>query len=357
MNILWDFRLFSLGYSGRGVGAYTLAVARVFSDMETSSEIFIWGDKNSVPELMGHKKVRWIQYQWSDWKQDLIRIPLIIRRYKIDIFHYWIALGPLRQIGMGMFHRCKTVATIYDLGVENWDVPFLKSVKSSRYWQIQKKLIRSIDKIICISEATARDVEKMLPSLSQKMEVIYKPVLSLNKERNDSERQQYFITLGGSVHKNTSRVVKAFDLFRRKMPDCQLKILGQVDKQEEDLWQVPQNVTFESMDNYKEHLENCSGLIFCSIYEGFGIPPVEGMECGCPLLLSDIESLHETCHDAAVFVDPLDVEKIAEGMMKLIMNKRLWSLRSFQGASAYESKTSNTGTRLLEVYNKVWVKR
>ncbi|NLL15048.1 MAG: hypothetical protein GX267_16725, partial [Fibrobacter sp.] len=111
MRILWDFRLFSLGYRERGVGAYTLAVARAFSDMETSSEIFILGDKNSVPELIGLKKVRWIQYQCRDWKLDLIKIPLIIKRYKIDIFHYWIALGPLRQIGLGIYHPCTTVAT------------------------------------------------------------------------------------------------------------------------------------------------------------------------------------------------------------------------------------------------------
>jgi glycosyltransferase involved in cell wall biosynthesis len=225
MRILWDFRLFSLGYRERGVGAYTLAVAGAFSDMEISSEIFILGDEDSVPELTGLKKVRWIQYQCSDWKLDLIKIPLIIKRYKIDIFHYWIALGPLRQIGLGMFHPCTTVATIYDLGTENWDVPFLKSVKKSRYWQIQKELIRSIDKIICISEATSGEVKKMFPSLSQKMEVIY-PVFSFNKERNDAERQKSFITLCGSVHKNAARVVKAFDLFRRKMPDYQLKILG-----------------------------------------------------------------------------------------------------------------------------------
>ena len=86
----------------------------------------------------------------------------------------------------------------------------------------------------------------------------------------------------------------------------------------------------DSMGKYKETSGNCSGLIFCSLYEGLGLPPIEGMNCGCPLLLSDIEPLHETCHDAAVFVNPLDVEEIAEGMMKLASNNGLWSLRSFQ---------------------------
>lgn len=357
MNILWDFRLFSLGYRERGVGAYTLALARAFSDMEISSDVFILGDKKSVPESIGLKNVKWIEYRCCDWKQDLIRIPLIIRRYKIDIFHYWIALGPLRQIGLGMFHPCTTIATIYDLGTENWDVPFLKTVKRSRYWKIQKKLIGFVDQIICISEATSRDVKEMFPSLSQKTQVIY-PVLSLNKEKKESERQKYFITLGGSVHKNTARVVKAFDFIRSKMPDYQLKILGHVDRNEEGLRDVPPNVIFEdSMDKYKEHLENCSGLIFCSLYEGLGIPPIEGMNCGCPLLLSDIEPLHETCHDAAVFVSPFDVEEIAGGMMKLITNNRLWSMRSFQGASDYELKNRNAGARLLEIYDKSWVKR
>lgn len=354
MNILWDFRLFSYGYYNRGVGVYTLAMACAFLKINSTANIYILGDKNNcLPESIKADQFTWIDYKRSDWKQDLIKIPLLIRHYKIDVFHYWIAMGPLYQIGLGLYHNCSTVATIYDLGTENWDVPFLKSVKRSWYWKTQKALIPKINQIICISEATSDDLLKILPSLRDKIEVIYKPVISIPPQNAEKPRSRYFITLGGSRHKNTARVVKAFDKFRKNMPDYKLIILGLINRKEEDLESVPPEVIFEnSMNKYNVHLKNSSGLIFCSLYEGLGLPPIEAMSYGCPLLVSDIPSVHETCNNAAVFVDPMNLENIAEGMLQLALNNKLWSSRSFNGALEYELKVRNAADRLNSIYQK-----
>ncbi len=358
MNVLWDFRLFSLGYGKRGVGTYTRAVADAFTELGCPVNLFILGDKDCIPESPGLKNANLIQYNCSNWKQDLIKIPAILKRCKIDIFHYWIALGPLWQIGIGLYHPCRTVATIYDLGVENWDFPFLKSVKRSWYWKTQKKLIRSINKVICISEASSSEFQTMFTTFQNNTEVIYKPIGSAETKEEIITKEKYFVTLGGSPHKNLARVIKAFDIFRRSTPDYKLLILGWVNKKEEGLQSVPPDVVFEnSMDKYEEHLKKSAGLIFCSLYEGLGIPPIEGMSCGCPLLLSDIAPLHESCDGAAVFVDPYDVQMIAEGMMQLAHNNRLWSLSSSQGASRYQVKTMNTGRKLFEIYVNSWEKK
>lgn len=351
MNVLWDFRLFSLGYGKRGVGTYARAVADAFTELECPVKLFILGDQNCIPGSLRLKNANLIQYKCSNWKQDLVKIPAVLKRWKIDIFHYWVALGPLWQIGIGLYHPCRTVATIYDLGTENWDVPFLKSVKRSWYWKIQKKLIRSINKVVCISESASTEFITMFPNFQNKIEVIYKPIVSIETKGEAIQKEKYFITLGGSPHKNLARVVKAFDIFRRNTPDYKLLVLGWVDKKEEGLQSVPSNVIFESsMVNYEEHLSKSAGLIFCSLYEGLGIPPLEGMSCGCPLLLSDIAPFHESCDGAAVFVDPYNVERIAEGMMQLAHNNRLWSLRSSHGASEYQVKTGNAGRKLFEIY-------
>ncbi|HEX2958011.1 MAG TPA: glycosyltransferase family 1 protein [Chitinispirillaceae bacterium] len=353
MNILWDFRLFSYGYSNRGVGVYTKALASAYLK-DYPAKIFVLGDKECVSEKFKSNQFTWIDYSPCGWKLDLIKIPSIIRKHKIDIFHYWIALGPLHQIGLGLYHNCTTVATIYDMGVENWDIPFLKSVKRSWYYKVQIRITSKINTIICISEATSADLVQKVPSFQDKIKVIYKPVVSTLPEKREKARDPYFITLGGSRHKNVARVVKAFDLFRKNNTDYQLIILGCIDRLDEDLEQVPPGVIFEnSMVNYDYHLKNSSGLIFCSLYEGLGLPPIEGMSYGCPLLVSDIPSVHETCDNAAIFVDPMNLEHIAEGMHQLARNTTVWSSRSYDGALEYGLKTRNAAKELNNIYQSV----
>lgn len=354
MNILWDFRLFSYGYGKRGVGEYTTSLASSFIEKEITGNLFIIGDKKCIPDIFHLKEINFIQYKSRNWKRDLIDIPLVVKKYKADILHYWIALGPLYNIGMGLFSPCKTVATIYDLGAENWNVPFLRSVKKSWYWRAQKKLIPYMDKVISISEATSTDLKKEFPSLNNKVQVIYKPIISNNEYSPYNKREQYFVTLGGSPHKNLSRVVKAFDLFRKRLPHYKLIISGQVNKQEEGLDSFYENIIFdENMENYKYYLMHAAGLIFCSIYEGLGLPPLDAMNYGCPLLVSSIPSLHETCRNAAVFVDPMDIETITDGMFKLTSNNEYWSLQSHKGSFEYESKVKDVGKDLNEVYHKL----
>ena len=66
-----------------------------------------------------------------------------------------------------------------------------------------------------------------------------------------------------------------------------------------------------------------AAFVFPSLYEGFGLPPLEAMACGCPVIVSNAASLPEVCGDAAYYVDPYDVESIAEGIYKVLMNEIL----------------------------------
>ncbi len=68
---------------------------------------------------------------------------------------------------------------------------------------------------------------------------------------------------------------------------------------------------------------NASLFVFPSFYEGFGLPPLEAVACGCPLVVSNVGSLPEVCGDAAYYVNPYDVENITEGMYKVLTNNAL----------------------------------
>jgi glycosyltransferase involved in cell wall biosynthesis len=108
-----------------------------------------------------------------------------------------------------------------------------------------------------------------------------------------------------------------------------------------------------SMDYYHDYLCHASALLFCSFHEGFGIPPIEAMAEGCPLIVSDIPPLRETCSDSAVFVDPYKVSQIADAMSLIIENNANWSVKSFSGGKNHYHKSSETVNRLLKCYENL----
>jgi len=352
MRILWDFRLFSLGYATRGVGTYTRAAAAAVIAQNTDAQIVIWGDRSAAPAECAGWPVEWVPYSAADWKRDLFTIPSLIARNKIDLFHYWIGLGPLWRIGAGMFHPCKTCMTVYDLGVEYWDyVPYLSSMKKTWYWRMQKAIARGIDGFICISGATAGDLQRTIKRAPGRSEVVYVPIGE--PCAGDADRLPYFVTLGGAVNKNLQSVIDAFTAARREFPEYRLVVCGDVDNSEELAGPVPGVVSFERMEHYERHLAEASGLIFCSRHEGLGLPPLEAMRHACPVVLSDIPCLRETCDGAAIFVDPGDPSSIAAGIRECISNRKEWERRAAEGCVRYRGMSGNAGRKVLEMYGEI----
>ncbi|NLD99128.1 MAG: glycosyltransferase family 4 protein [Fibrobacter sp.] len=350
MNILWDFRLFSTGYKNRGIGNYTKAVASLIYERGLQGNLFILGNKADLPEELKHWKCTYIEYGRLNWKKDLLKIPFIIKKYKIDLIHYWVGLGPLYQIGFGLFHTCSSCATIYDMGVELWDLPHLHSVKRSWYWRFQKHLFTAIKECICISDSSKNDLLKIFPKKKESVYTVYFPVLEPKLFTID-KREPFFITLGGSIHKNCGRVAAAFSRIRKDHPEHKLIILGEVNPIDENLQHTGDTIFFEeSMQNYESYLRNSQGLIFASLYEGLGIPPLEALAFGCPLLVSKIPSLLETCHDAAYFADPLSEISIDQGIRELIKNNQYWMKKSIDGRSRYLEKCRDLWKKIAVFY-------
>jgi len=93
--------------------------------------------------------------------------------------------------------------------------------------------------------------------------------------------------------------------------------------------------------------------VYPSFYEGFGLPPLEAMACGCPVVVSRAASLPEVCGDAAVYVNPLDPESIADGIQKAAMDEPLRkSLRSSGLKRSEEFSWEKTAARHLEIFKE-----
>jgi glycosyltransferase involved in cell wall biosynthesis len=118
-------------------------------------------------------------------------------------------------------------------------------------------------------------------------------------------------------HKNHARLFKAFAIVRRERPGLSLVLTGAG----HDRLALPDGAESRGhvgLDELVALYRSTAALVYPSLYEGFGIPCVEAMACGCPVAVSDVASLPEVCGDAAVYFDPLDYESIAEGIRTVL---------------------------------------
>ncbi len=118
-------------------------------------------------------------------------------------------------------------------------------------------------------------------------------------------------------HKNHARLFEAFAHVRTERPELRLVLTGAG----HDRLALPDGAESRghvNLDDLVELYRTASALVFPSLYEGFGIPCVEAMACGCPVAASNVASIPEVCGDAAVYFDPLDPESIADGIRRAL---------------------------------------
>ncbi|NTW59802.1 MAG: glycosyltransferase family 4 protein [Nitrospirae bacterium] len=130
-------------------------------------------------------------------------------------------------------------------------------------------------------------------------------------------------------HKNHGRLLQAFELVRRRIPDLGLVLIGARDKGYEALAQqiaasgLTQEVLLLAWLPFEEVpsiFRACEAFVFPTLHEGFGLPVIEAMACGVPVVCSKIEPLMEIAGDAAFFVDPYSQDKISEGISSVLLD-------------------------------------
>jgi Glycosyltransferase len=206
-------------------------------------------------------------------------------------------------------------------------------------------LFAKSNSIVCNSHATLSDVERLFKGNRSMKRVIYPP-LPDTVEKSALVREKRFIMVSGPYHKNAANAIRAFEFFKQKHPGFTFSIYGECSPEE-----LKTGITIEPMKRYNQALATSSGLIFCSFHEGLGLPPLEAMSLGCPMVLSDLPVLHETCGDAGFYADPRNITSITQGMEELAHNQDFWTQKSFNGGVRYRGMSNNAGKEWLTLYN------
>jgi glycosyltransferase involved in cell wall biosynthesis len=247
------------------------------------------------------------------------------------------------------------VATIHDLASFRYPETLTRWTRLYERRTVPR-VARAADLIITISSDTAADVERILQISARKIRVIPLGVASKFFERNSSGSPYPFpyVLFVGSAQprKNLKRLGLAVDLVSREHPDLKLVVAGA------DAW-GNENVsgpcvTFagpvddERLLALYRHAQ-CSALV--SLHEGFGLPVLEAMAMGTPVVASNVAALPEVAGGAAVLVDPLNVEDIATGIQEAMANRDRLSVAGVRRAA--EFTWEQTAELTMAVYREL----
>jgi len=294
-------------------------------------------------------------------------IPVILKRERIDLFHSLSYSAPI-------FQPCPTVMTIHDLipWIFHEDYPFIHKLY---YRLIVKGAAIKAAKIITVSNSSKEDLVKYFDIPENKIVVIYNGVdeiygpqkdLSVRKKvkRQFCIERDFILYLGNpKPHKNAERAIKSFlRLKQEKNPPVQLVMVG-LGKQFISSLGVCKNLSknilfFEGVsDEELVLLYNAANLlVFPSLYEGFGFPPLEAMACGTPVITSNTSSIPELVGDAAIKVNPYSVEGLYTAMYNMLTDKKMQSELIKKGLEQVKQFSwEETARHTMNTYEGIWV--
>jgi glycosyltransferase involved in cell wall biosynthesis len=267
-----------------------------------------------------------------------------------------------------LLYRGKLAVTVHD--VCHLALPeFIKGIHKKLYAKIMSKsVMRKADAIVCISEFTREELLRFTGNRKpEKTHVVYNGVDKswFGLKKSTSPHSKPFFVYVGNVkpHKNLGRLLDAFVRIKDTIPHDMI-VVGKKDgfisgdksvlAKAESLRERVCFTGHVEDDVLKQYVSHAEFLILPSLYEGFGLPPLEAMACECPVIISSIPSLMEVCGDAAYQVDPYDVDDIANGMHKIATEEKL---RKFLIGEASKRVTMFTweksAQQLLDILNEV----
>ena len=340
MTIAINALLYSVGqdYRQTGVSRYIdCLLANLASELHEESATAIIGqqvaptwpgiDLLTAPVIAGSPRQR------IQWEQ--LRLPGAVRRGKFDLYHGTVNTVPLQPM------KAKRVVTIHDLAF----LRFPEQVTRKRYTYLKAMVAtsaRMADAILVPSQATADDVQQLLKRPSRQITVTplgvdahFKPApadaIAEVRVAYGLDRP-YLLTVGTiEPRKNLQRLIDAFALLKDEI-EHDLVLVGpqgwltdeiEAAIEKASLGDRVKRTGFVGDSGLVGLYSGADAVVVPSIYEGFGLPVLEAMACGSVVVTSNVSSLPEVAGNAAILVDPLNVESIADAIRRSLTDVAL----------------------------------
>lgn len=325
-----------------GIGWFTYEIIRRMVLNHPEHEFIFFFDRPFAPEFVFANNVKAMVLQpparhpllWMIWYEWSVRRAL--RKTKADVF---ISTDGFLCLGT----KVPTLLVLHDLAFEKYPehLPF-KFRSYLRYFT--PKFAEKAKSIVTVSNFSKSEIEKFYRTSAEKIHVIYNGANSLYRPLTFEEKQlikekyahgcEYFV-FAGALHprKNIGNLLKAFALFKRKQrSNMKLLIVGRYAWNSEEIKEIfEQHPYREDVIQYDymqvEELSQVIGaayaLTFVSLYEGFGIPVLEALNCQVPVIAAYGSSLNEVAGNCALFADPNDIHAISHQMCVLYKEEGL----------------------------------
>jgi glycosyltransferase involved in cell wall biosynthesis len=357
-----------------GIGRYILELTRALAALPEPIELFLLTAGSPGP-LAQRSDVQYIPLPGCRLLPGLMTLGngLILRaiqKHQLDIFHDPTGVAPFL---FGTGQACPVV-TIQD--VFAWSLPGNSSLPDTliyRHW-IPRILGSRKTEIITVSKQSQEDIRKYLGVDSRRLQIIpngigqqFRPLTSSFVREYLSARfgicWPYILYVGAlTQRKNIVRALQAFANITSSFPDLHFVLGGPKTWKQTPVERLVESLNISDRvfltgpvsDSDLPALYNGAKLfIFPSLYEGFGLPPLEAMACGTPVVTSNVSSLPEVTGEAALLVDPLDVEGIAQAMRRVLEDPAMAEEMHIKGlAQAAKFTWERTARETLKVYQK-----
>jgi len=301
--------------------------------------------------------------------REQIHVPWVLRRERPDLYH-----APHYVLPAAI--NCSSVVTIHDC-IHLMFPQYLPNRMAYAYARAQMwTAAHRSNCVLTVSDASKRDILHLFNIPPEKIVVVYNaidshfsvtpPLDAIARVRERYQLDHRFVLYVGNIkpHKNLVRLIESFSELRaRQLEDVKLLIIGdEISKlpalrhavHRHKLHKHVRFLGYVPDDQLAVLYRLAAVFVFPSLYEGFGLPPLEAMASGTPVVVSNVSSLPEVVGDAAVLVDPHDIDSIVDGLHSVLTNPaRAEDMRRKGLERAREFSWERSVARTLEVYRRI----
>lgn len=362
MKIAIDIKEAGANKAGKGYFAFHLVINLLMLDKENEYVLYT---KHKIPAFEQFKNATQVAFHSGGllWHTKVLKD---VKKRGVDIY-----FSPTSYITPSLMPKSiKTIITVHDLVAFIFPKHNKKAIILEKVFL--KRALKKNPHVVTVSKNTQQDLQRFFDYPKDQTTVIncassseFKPIprKNLTSFAKETELPEKFFLAVGTLEprKNYETLIEAFAKFHKNNPDYELIIVGKPGWDYKKIYAQIENFQLKNYIHTLGYISTeslvslynlATALVFPTLYEGFGIPPLEAMQCGCPVICSNTSSLPEVVGDSALLIDPTKPEEIALALTKITDQKTAFQFREKGLLQAKKFSWKNSAKKLLNLLTK-----